>query len=297
MIIDCHTHIRFGKQPEFLKKLGIQPFSVATLLRRMDRDGIDRSVLLPLTNPENVDILGAAGNLECIEAARKHPDRLTAFCGIDPRNMLNTPEADLSRLIRIYRDMGCRGIGEMCAALPITDPLYWNLFHHAGECGMPILFHFTGRRQGGYGVIDRFHLPGLEAALKAFPKTVFIGHAMAFWAEFDGNLKPRERETYPKGPVKSEGRLWHLLAQYPNLYGDLSAGSGHNAISRDPEAGYRFLGKFHRQLLYGTDRTTAEDKSIPPQLAFLKDAVQTGKITSTAYANIMGLNFQRVALR
>lgn len=297
MIIDCHTHISFGKDSAFLKKLGRRPFSAATLLRRMDRDGIDRSVLLPLANPENADILGLGGNLECVEAARKHPDRLTAFCGIDPRNMMNSPKADFSKLIRIYQDMGCRGIGEMCAALPITDPRYGNLFHHAGECGMPILFHFTAKPHGGYGVIDRLHLPGLEAALNAFPKTVFIGHAMAFWGELDGELKPRERETYPKGPIRTEGRLWHLLGQYPNLYGDLSAGSGYNAINRDPETGYRFLRKFHRQCLYGTDRTAAEDKSIPPQLAFLKEAARDGKIPAAAYANIMGRNFQRLALR
>ena len=31
-----------------------------------------------------------------------------------------------------------------------------------------------------------------------------------------------------------------LLRKYPNLYGDLSAGSGYNAITRDPAFGDAF---------------------------------------------------------
>ena len=273
MIIDCHTHITFGKYPEFSKKLGLQPFTVNTLLKRMDKEGIGRSVLLPITNPENVDMFGVAGNLECVEAARRHPDRLIAFVNLDPRSMLNNPKAGLSKLLTIYRDYGCCGIGEMCAALPFTDPLYQNLFHHAGECKMPIIFHITGLSSGVYGVIDKLHLPGLEASLKAFPKTIFVGHAMAFWAEIDGNVKPSEREIYPKLPIKKEGRLWTLLGKYPNLYGDLSAGSGFNAISRDPQVGYRFLQKFNRKLFFGTDRFTSATEPIPPILPFLSLAL------------------------
>ena len=296
MIIDCHAHITGAAYADVARKLGRKPFTASALLKRMDIDGIDRSVLLPIGNPENVEILGIATNTECLQAYRKHPDRLIPFCNIDPRMMYNTPKADLSALLSIYRDMGCRGIGEVCAGLSILDPRHLNLFHHAGQCGMPVLFHLTGRRRGTYGMIDRLHLPGLETVLKKFPDTVFIGHAMAFWGEIDGDLKPAERESYPMSPITKEGRLWTLLEKHPNLYGDLSAGSGYNAINRDPETGYRFLQTFNRKLFYGTDRFLSANDPPPAVLTFLKDARRTGKITRRAYENIMYHNVRRVVL-
>ncbi len=294
MIIDCHAHITVAGHNRFLAALARKPFTVDILLKRMDMESIERSVLLPLANPENADCFGVAGNLECVKAARRHPDRLVPFVNIDPRSMLNTPQANLSAVIKTYRDMGCRGIGEVCANLPITDPRYKNLFHHAGECGMPVLFHLTGRRRGVYGVIDEFHLPGLETALREFPATIFIGHAMAFWSEIDGRLRPAERDGYPKGPITRHGTLWRLLDQYPNLYGDISAGSGYNAISRSPDCG--FLQRFHKKLFFGTDRFTAADEPIPRQIPFLRESRRNGTITADAYDDIMGRNFDRVVL-
>ncbi|MBT3381702.1 MAG: amidohydrolase family protein [Lentisphaerae bacterium] len=297
MIIDCHSHLTGAAYSAVARKLNKTPFTAASLLRRMDIDGIDRSVLLPIGNPENHEVLGIATNLECLQAYRKHPDRLIPFCNIDPRMMYNTPEADLSELMNIYRDMGCRGIGEACAGLSIVDPRYRNLFHHAGQCGMPVLFHLTGKRRGTYGMIDRLHLPGLETVLGEFPDTVFIGHAMAFWGEIDGDLRLADREDYPEALIRKEGRLWTLLKQYPNLYGDLSAGSGYNAISRDPETGYRFLQTFNRKLFYGTDRFLSPKDPPPAILTFLKDARRTGRITRRAYENIMFRNVSRVVLK
>jgi len=297
MIIDCHAHLTGAAYADVARKLGRKCFTAPALLKRMDIDGIDRSILLPIGNPENVEILGIATNRECLQACQKHPDRLVPFCNIDPRAMYNTPEADFSELIRIYRDMGCRGIGEICAGLPILDPRFLNLFDHAGQCGMPVLFHLTGKRRGTYGMIDRLHLPGLETVLKEFPDTVFIGHAMAFWGEIDGDLRPADREKYPKTPIRKEGRLWTLLEKYPNLYGDLSAGSGFNAISRDPETGCRFLQTFNRKLFYGTDRFLKPNDPPPTILTFLKEARRTGRITRRAYENIMCRNVSRVVLK
>ncbi len=44
-----------------------------------------------------------------------------------------------------------------------------------------------------------------------------------------------------------------LFDTYPNLYGDLSAGSGNNAITRDMEWGREFLIRRADRLLFGTD--------------------------------------------
>ena len=296
MIIDLHTHITFEKFPEFSTGMGLKPFKAKTLLFRMDMEGIDKSVVLPLANPENVDVVGVAGNQDVLAACKRHPGRLIPFCNIDPRAMYNSPKSDLGRLMKIYKDLGCKGIGEVCANLPITHPLYKNLFRHAGTQELPVLFHLTGQDCGVYGVIDKFHLPGLEESLREFPDTIFIGHAMAFWSEIDSGLRRKDRDIYPKGALKGKGRLWELLDKYPNLYGDLSAGSGFNAISRDPEMGCKFLQQFHRKLFFGTDRFTSRDQPVPPILLHLKDASRSGKITKAAYEDIMHRNFERVIL-
>ncbi|MFH1567093.1 MAG: amidohydrolase family protein, partial [Gemmatimonadota bacterium] len=95
-------------------------------------------------------------------------------------------------------------------------------------------------------------LPRLERVLQACPNLVFLSHSQVFWAEIGVLDSPDERGGYPRGPVR-EGRVVELMRRYPNLHGDLSAGSGYNAISRDPEFGYRFLEEFQDRLYFGTD--------------------------------------------
>jgi hypothetical protein len=43
------------------------------------------------------------------------------------------------------------------------------------------------------------------------------------------------------------------MDKYPNLYGDLSAGSGAGAITRDPKFGREFLIRRADRLMFGTD--------------------------------------------
>ena len=58
---------------------------------------------------------------------------------------------------------------------------------------------------------------------------------------------------YPRGPVKRGGRLTKLLDRFPNLYCDLSAESGLNALRRDPENARAFLTRYQDRLLFGRD--------------------------------------------
>jgi predicted TIM-barrel fold metal-dependent hydrolase len=44
-----------------------------------------------------------------------------------------------------------------------------------------------------------------------------------------------------------------MLHQYPNLYADLSAGSGLNALKRDPAFAIDFCIEFQDRLLYARD--------------------------------------------
>lgn len=294
MIVDIHTHITSQRLPGLVKKTRRRPFPLRTLLYRMDMEGIDRSVLLPLGNPENQHKFQVADNIECIKAARRHPDRIMTFCNLDPRSLRNTSDAESSKLLALYKDEGALGIGEVCANLSFTDPLCKKLFHHAGEMKMPVLFHVSGRKHGLYGLLDKPGLTGLEECLREFPKTLFIGHAPAFWNEIDGNLKPGARDHYPKGVIRTKGRLWRLLDKYPNLYGDVSAGSGYNALSRDPLRGLAFLKRYHRKLFFGTDRFSSRNEPPPPILAHIKEARSKRQLTKREYEAIMFRNFRRV---
>ena len=63
---------------------------------------------------------------------------------------------------------------------------------------------------------------------------------------------------YPKGPVTRGGLTDRYLSDYPNMYGDLSAGSGLNALTRDEAFARDFLNRHQDKLLYGSDCSDSE---------------------------------------
>ena len=68
----------------------------------------------------------------------------------------------------------------------------------------------------------------------------FIGHAQTWWANIDKN-NADQTVLYPKGPVTPGGLTDRYLSDYPNMFGDLSAGSGLNALTRDEGFARDFL--------------------------------------------------------
>ena len=91
----------------------------------------------------------------------------------------------------------------------------------------------------------------LKKFLKAYPQVTFIGHAQTWWSNISSAGEPAD--LYPIGKVTPGGLTDRLLADYPNLYGDLSAGSGLNAIRRDPEFSRGFLARHRHKLIWGSD--------------------------------------------
>ena len=79
----------------------------------------------------------------------------------------------------------------------------------------------------------------------------FIGHAQTLWGNIDKKLDPKV--LYPKTPVTPGGLTDRWLADYPNMYADMSAGSGLNALLRDEEHARGFLKRHQNKLLYGSD--------------------------------------------
>jgi len=87
--------------------------------------------------------------------------------------------------------------------------------------------------------------------LKKFPEVNFIGHAQTWWGHVDRNHD--ETLMYPKGKVTAGGVTDRLLKEFPNMYGDLSAGSGLNFLTRDEDHARAFLARHQDQLMFGTD--------------------------------------------
>jgi hypothetical protein len=76
-------------------------------------------------------------------------------------------------------------------------------------------------------------------------------YAQTFWGNISQNYD--EKVLYPKGPVTPGGITDRLLSDYPNMYGDLSAGSGLQAFLRDEDHARAFFSRHQDKLLYGSD--------------------------------------------
>ena len=140
-------------------------------------------------------------------------------------------------------------------------------------------------------MIDELGLPRLEIALRKFPDLIFIGHSQPFWGEISADVTDQTRNGYPKGKVVP-GRVPELLRKYPNMYGDMSAGSGFNAVSRDPEFGYAFMEEFQDKLLFGTDICAPTNETPLPY--YLREILAAGKISKAAYEKITWQNANRL---
>jgi len=169
-----------------------------------------------------------------------------------------------------------------------------NLFTHCEACEMPVLFHIAPQHGGTYGIVDELHLPRLERMIKKHPKLKFIGHSAAFWCEISDDVDPKGRNGYPTGKIR-EGRLPKLLREYDNLYCDLSAGSGSNAMMRDPEYAARFMTEFSDRVMYGIDVCTyATNKFQYTFDAFLTKLVEDKAITEEVYWKICRHNAEKM---
>ena len=288
MIIDVHAHLgRAGRKRT-------DTLSAAQLIEKMDAWGIEKACVLPLHDCAEGWYLQSTTE-DVLAACAAHPGRLVPFCLIDPRFGDNSPQADFGDLLAEYRERGCRGIGEMLPNLYFDDPRALNLFRQAGQAGLPVLFDMMHRIGGTYGLVDDPGLPRLERALRELPETLFIGHGPTFWAEISAGVPLDQRGGYPKGPIRRGGAVPRLMAAYPNLYADLSAGSGYNAVTRDPAFGLEFLDRFQDKLLFGTDvlRHDQTERDVPI-VGFFRRLRNEGPLSEAAWRKIAADNAIRL---
>jgi len=220
-VLDLHFHMR--GQP-------------AANLAHLDGAGIAKANLLTrATGAEQVAAVQAAA-----------PGRFIWFASAD----IAQP-ANIEALTQAVKN-GARGFGEIKLHYATDGPEFRRAYALAADLGVPILIHFQevdhteGEGKWSPGFATKF-----ESILKEFPKTTFIGHADAFWANVSADY--HNEEAYPAGPIVRGGVTDRLLRDYPNLYGDLSANSGNNMLSRDATFTRELLARHQDKLMFGSD--------------------------------------------
>jgi predicted TIM-barrel fold metal-dependent hydrolase len=212
-VLDIHLHPRRDGSQE---------------IDHLEGSGVRKAVLLP----------GAGSGERALAVMAKYPDRFVRFTNADVR----TPGS--VGLIRAGLKGGATGIGELKYPVQVDGPEMRRVYDIAAEFRVPVLIHFE---EGGFN--SGFNR--LQQLLKNYPKTIFIGHAQSWWAHISADVD--DKIGYPVGPVKSAGLTDKVLADYPNIYGDLSANSGRNALARDPEFAAAFLARHRSKLMFGSD--------------------------------------------
>ncbi len=287
MFLDIHAHVYKYPYPtpegRFLMS---NPEQLAT---RMTELAIDRAVLLPLVSPE-LYLPQSVG--EIIDLAAASGGKLIPFCNIDPRALTNSSDAPLGILLEHFMKQGCKGIGEVLPNMPWQEPRLQNLLRCVQAAGLPLIFDITGRIDSGYGIYDDPGLPQLEASLARFPDLIMIGHGPAFWAEISILHADNDRFGYPDYPILGEGRVVELMRNYPNLWVEISAGSGANALARDLAYAARFLNEFSDRIMYGTDICYA-DQDIP-QGRILQSLKDSGAISAEIFDKLAFANAERL---
>lgn len=287
--IDIHAHV--CAFPEFFPREMQKLITVDELIKMYDDLGVEKGVLLPLASGEGM--VSAIPTESVRYVYEKYPDRFFWFCNADPRALINTPNSDLTKLIGEYKKMGAKGVGEITAQLYADDPKMENLFRACAENDMPALIHISPDFSGGYGIVDELGLPRITSMLKKYPNLKIIGHSMAFWSEISADNNETIRNDYPKGKV-TEGRLAQMLRECPNLYCDISATSGSNAIMRDREYSAKFIEEFSDRIMLGIDQCLTKHNFPYVFSDFMEEMVKDGLMSEENYRKIMRENAVRI---
>lgn len=253
MIIDDHCHADW---------LG---FNLDKVLENMKQYNIDKAWLLSWETPKDEydhtycnKITPGVGDYpvpfsRCLSYAERAPEKFILGYAPDPR--LPDSIGRLEAAIDIY---GVKVYGELKLRMMYDNPDALRMFRFCGKKGLPVLVHIDYEFDTGvlYPRPSYWYGGGIEAferAVKACPETIFIGHAPGFWSHISGDDQ-YDKNPYCPDKVATGGKLIEMFHRYSNLYGDISATSGWNALHRDPEFAVSFIMEFQDRLLYGRDQ-------------------------------------------
>jgi predicted TIM-barrel fold metal-dependent hydrolase len=252
-VIDIHQHTNYSGRTD------------EELVAHQRTMGITKTVLLPAGSKYGL-AAGAGGNDTVVALARQYPKEYCFFANELP------DIAETRMVLEKYLKMGALGIGEQKFGVDSDSKHIELVASIADHFHVPVLLHFQHETYNFH--IERFH-----KILEKFPKVNFIGHAQTFWGNID---KAHDQKVmYPKGKVTPGGITDRLLSDYGNMYGDLSAGSGLNALLRDEDNARDFLKRHQDKLMYGSDCSDkigkGEKCSGSQQLAAVRRLAPDGK--------------------
>ncbi|HEX3879520.1 MAG TPA: amidohydrolase family protein [Bryobacteraceae bacterium] len=220
-VVDCHHHLR--RTPE-------------ANVAHLNGSGISHAMVLARDN--------SAEQITAIKT--QYPGRILGwFASSD----ITKPEAE--ELLTKAVGTGAIGFGELKSHVAAAGPELRRVYALAAELSVPVLIHFQEVPHTPTEGTFATGFKDFEVVLKAYPKTRFVGHADAFWANVSADYA--NESAYPTGKIKRGGITDKLLGDYPNLFADLSANSGNNALSRDPEFTGEFLKRHESKLIFGSD--------------------------------------------
>lgn len=237
-IIDIHQHLGYSGRPDDV------------LLRHQQRMGVTMTILLPAGRPvttasthegvSNGLQAQALGNEACRRFARTHGKQYRFGA-----NEVPDIEGAANEIAR-YLKLGGVLIAEQKFGVECDSAAMQVVYALAQDHHVPVLMHWQYKMYN-YG-FDRFY-----KMLEKYPRVNFLGHAQTWWANVDRSYRDDEKNLYPKGPITPGGLTDRYLSDYPNMFGDLSAGSGLNALTRDEGFTRDFLARHQDKLVFGSD--------------------------------------------
>jgi predicted TIM-barrel fold metal-dependent hydrolase len=226
-VLDTHLHIRGDADACF---------------KHMQGCGVTHAVLLSRVNDQE----RAKAEME------KRKGAFVRSVSLDP-----APPGS-GKVLRDALKNGAVSIGELKFHLALDSQEMRRVYDIAAEMHVPVMMHiqdfphFPGELPYNTGY------PQFDKILKAYPRTNFIGHGDLFWAHIAADV-PTDR-GYPAGPIRKGGFTDRWLSDFPNLYADMSANSGNNALSRDAEFSPGFLTRHKSKLIFGSDCSCSDGK-------------------------------------
>jgi predicted TIM-barrel fold metal-dependent hydrolase len=226
-VLDTHLHLRRDADDCFTHIQGCGVTNAVLLTRAPDEDRAKAEI-------------------------SKRPGVFVRSVSADPAQ----PGAD--EIIRKALQAGAVSVGELKYHLALDSPEMRRIYAVCAEMQVPVMMHIQNFPHFPGELPYNTGYPQFDQVLRANPGTNFIGHGDLFWAHISAEV-PTDR-GYPSGPIQKGGLTDKFLADFPNLYADMSANSGNNALSRDADFSRDFIVRHRSKLIFGSDCACADGK-------------------------------------
>ena len=226
-VLDTHLHLRRDPDACFTHIQGCGVTNAVLLTRAPDEDKVKQEM-------------------------QKRPGVFVRSVATDPA------QPDAAEVIRKTIQDGAVSVGELKYHLALDSPEMRRVYEVCAEMHVPVMMHIQNFPHFAGELPYNTGYPQFDKILHSYPNTKFLGHGDLFWAHISADV-PTDR-GYPSGPIKPGGLTDKFLSDYPNLYADMSANSGNNALSRDPAFSRDFIVRHRSKLIFGSDCSCTDGK-------------------------------------